>query len=187
MHDDTRRLTAFAGTRRIAAGTMDDILGPVRAAAPEDQVLVFDDRTGRVVDLDLRPGSAPPTSGAAQDGPRRRGRPKLGVVAREVTLLPRHWDWLSAQPGGASQALRRLVDKARREDGGATDRRAAQAAAFAFMNALAGDLPRFEAATRALFASDADAFGQEMRDWPADLAAYAWALAHPDPADIDPD
>ena len=100
-----------------------------------------------------------------------------GVVAREVTLLPRHWDWLAAQPGGASHALRRLVDDARRRDGGQSEQRMAQETAYRFMSAMAGNLPGFEDATRALFANDAARFMQYTETWPIDIRAHAQKLA----------
>jgi hypothetical protein len=141
LHFLSKPCTAFQGTSRIAAGPLIDVALAVKAALdanPTSSVLTFDDATGAVVDLDLRGETAEivarlaqrakakdrvgrtPRRTEANDGPpdRGRGRPKLGVVAREVTLLPRHWDWLALQPGGASQALRRLVDDARRGDGG---------------------------------------------------------------------
>ena len=161
-----RPCTAFQGTRRIARGPLIDVALAVKAAmdgSPASTAfLTFDDATGRVVDLDLRGSTAdivgrltesaraadhrdrPADRPDAGDGSatRGRGRPKLGVVAREVTLLPRHWAWLAQQPGGASQALRRLVDEARRADG-TQPRKAAQTAAYTFLSAMAGDFPGF--------------------------------------------
>lgn len=183
----SKHCTAFAGMRRIAAGPLAEVALAARAAEGE-AVLVFDDETGRVVDLDLRGGADDITARLRERGraggpesadrkPRGRGRPKLGVVAREITLLPRHWEWLAAQPGGASQALRRLVDEARRAEGGRQGRRASQEAAYRFMSALGGDLPRFEEAARALFAGDAESFERNMAEWPRDVAGYAGQLA----------
>jgi hypothetical protein len=177
--------TAFSGSRRIAQGPLGEVALAVKAAAaadPQAQLLTFDDATGRVIDLDLRGSDAAVLArlvpAAAEDLPARsRGRPRLGVVAREVTLLPRQWDWLAAQPGGASQALRRLVDEARRRDEGARDARAAQETAYRFMAAMAGDLPGFEEATRALFAGDAARFDLHAAPWPADIRAHARQLA----------
>jgi hypothetical protein len=176
----TQTCTAFSGTLRIASGPLAEVALAVKSAdAP--QTLVFDDRTGAVIDLDLRGSDeeisaryAPAPEDAA---PRKRGRPKLGVVAREVTLLPRHWDWLQSQPGGASATLRRLVDAARQQDSGATEARAARDAAYHFMSAMGGDLPGFEDAARTLFAGDMDGFAQQIADWPGDIRAYAQQLA----------
>lgn len=119
------------------------------------------------------------TAGVADDeAPRRgRGRPKLGVVAREVTLLPRHWTWLNAQPGGASVALRKLVESARRGNGDGDRRRAGQEGAYRFMHAIAGDQPGFEAAARALFAGDLGRFEDAIADWPHDIREHATMLA----------
>lgn len=108
---------------------------------------------------------------------RRRGRPTLGVVGREVTLLPRHWDWLNAQPGGASVSLRKLVDQARKTGGERERRREAQQRAYRVMAALAGDLPGFEEGSRALFADDLARLEVIAADWPPDVAAYVLRLA----------
>lgn len=189
------RFTTFIGTRRLATGSLLANARAVHAAQPVaagGPFLTFDDATGRVVDLDLRGDAAalaarypepavptPPTS-PADDEPRGRGRPRLGVVAREVTLLPRHWDWLAAQAGGASVALRKLVDQARKANAGAEATRAAQERAYRFMSALAGNLPDFEEATRALFANEAPRLGSLTAAWPADVRAHALQLASPD-------
>lgn len=177
--------TAFDGPRRIAAGPLARVAAAVTVAIEAGAggpVLVFDDRSGAVIDLDLRGSAEEVVARLAPDPvpdevPRGRGRPKLGVVAREVTLLPRHWDWLADQPGGASVALRRLVDEARRRDAGPARIRAAQAAAHRFMTAMAGDLPGYEAALRALHAVDRAGFDVAMTAWPADIAGHARHLA----------
>lgn len=191
--------TAFAGSRRLAGGALADVALAVKAAGaadPDASILTFDDATGAVVDLDLRGtaeeivarlgGQAAPKGAVARpyrgdaDGDlsaRGRGRPKLGVVAREVTLLPRHWEWLATRPGGASQTLRRLVDEARRADDGRSRARAARDAAYRFMSTMAGDLPGFEEASRALFAADRDRFAAHAAAWPADVRAHVEALA----------
>ena len=181
--------TAFDGPRFLARGALLDVALAVKAALvrrPTASVLTFEDVSGRVIDLDLRGTDAEVVSRLTRHRPdgddtpaRGRGRPKLGVVAREVTLLPRHWEWLAAQPGGASQALRRLVDQARRTDGGRSRLRAAQEAAYRFMAAMAGDLPGFEEASRALFAADRDRFDRHIAAWPDDVQAYADELAWP--------
>jgi hypothetical protein len=189
----SRPCTAFAGARRIASGPLVDVALAVKSAEADGAaVLTFDDATGGVIDLDLRGTAADivarlnertqqAEAGAGgrpeSDLARGRGRPKLGVVAREVTLLPRHWDWLGRQPGGASQALRRLVDQARRADGGRSGEIAARERAYRFMSAMAGDLPGFEEAARALFRGDAIALAREIEAWPQDVKAYVLTLA----------
>ncbi|MCK2056039.1 DUF2239 family protein [Methylobacterium sp. 37f] len=195
--DPMRTFTAFVGVRRLASGRLIDVALAVKAHAAEegDPILTFDDRSGAVIDLDLR-GTEPDITArfaelaSAEDAtstvdnrpdpdgaPRSRGRPKLGVIAREVTLLPRHWEWLASQPGGASQALRRLVDEARRADGGQTRTKAAKEAGYRFLSALAGDLPGYEEAIRALFAGDAGGFTDRMTAWPPDIRDHALKLA----------
>jgi hypothetical protein len=148
-------------------------------------LLVFDDASGQLIDFDLRGTSDEILARLSAEarpeqtpGPARGpGRPKLGVVAREVTLLPRHWEWLSAQPGGASVALRKLVEAARVTHAGADRRRAAQQAADRFMSALAGNEPGYEEAARALYGGDRLRFEQSMVAWPADVRDHAVRLA----------
>ena len=164
----------FVGAaRRVAAGTLAQAAVAANQATARDvsaRVLVFDATTGEVRDLDLRGTEADILARhAAEPLPIRRGRPKLGVVAREVTLLPRHWDWLAAQPGGASVALRKLVEDARKLGADAGAARTRAEAAYRFMAATAGDLPGFEEAARALFAGDQVRLKRCARTWPRDL------------------
>jgi hypothetical protein len=178
--DPAASYTAFAGSRRLARGPLAEV-ALAAAAVDGESVLTFSDHTGRVVDLDLRGGAAEIAEryavAAAAPESRGPGRPKLGVVAREVTLLPRHWEWLTAQRGGASQALRRLVDEARQADQKKATPKLAQERAYCFMSAIAGDLPGFEEASRALFADDSEGFAARIAGWPEDVRAYALALS----------
>ena len=185
----TQTCTAFSGDRRIAAGPPASVVVALRRhrdAHPGDPgpVLVFDDGTGQGVDFDLGDSDAAalerlavhPVYGAPGPAPPRgRGRPRLGVVAREVTLLPQHWDWLASQPGGASVTLRRLVDAARRS--GPDPAKRSREAAYRFMAAIAGNATGYEEATRALFAGDRARFEALVAAWPADIRAHALALA----------
>jgi len=187
--------TAFQGPRRLASGSLADIARAIRRAADDDTrpVIIFSDASGRPIDLDLRGTEAevlarlPPAVSPAQTEddaapaePRGRGRPKLGVVAREVTLLPRHWDWLNTQPGGASVALRKLVEQARRAGGDADRTRMAREAAYHFMSVMAGNLPQFEEAARALFADDRRRLAELIAQWPAEIRDHAARLAFGD-------
>jgi hypothetical protein len=158
----------------LASGPLYEVAQTVKNAS--GTILIYDDATGHVIDLDPR---QPPTPPPACE-PRGRGRPKLGVVAREVTLLPRHWDWLGTQPGGASVAIRKLVEEARRTSGDRDRRRAARDAAYHFMSAAAGNLPGFEEAARALFADDRRRFALLIAGWPEDVRDYATKLAFSD-------
>jgi hypothetical protein len=183
--------TAFGGEKRIASGALPEVALAIKRAARcgvAEPVQIFEDETGRATDFDLRGSEddiraryTPTAADAApSDAPRKRGRPKLGVVAREVTLLPRHWQWLNAQPGGASVALRKLVEAARQANAGEDRQRKAQEAAYRIMTSLAGNLPGYEEATRALFAGDHEALAAQIRAWPADIRDYALVRAFPD-------
>lgn len=169
----TSRVTAFLGGRQIASGERDGVAADIRAQLLENDgaVLVFEDRTGRITDLDYR-----------DIGPRSAGRPKLGVQAREVTLLPRHWEWLAEQPGGASPALRRLVDAARAN--GRSDRERRDAA-YRFMQAACGDLPCYEEALRSVYAARDGDLAAHIAAWPADVARYIQTLLDADETPVD--
>lgn len=184
-----RACAAFEGQRLIAAGELAEVALRAKEVIERGEhapVLIFDDATGEQFEVDFR-GTAEEVLGrlAGQGGgadetpeaPRGPGRPKLGVVAREVTLLPRHWDWLNGQPGGASVALRKLVEEARRANEGKDRARKSQEAAYRFMSAMAGNLPGFEEANRALFAGDRSRFEAETDPWPADIRDHARKLA----------
>ena len=175
--------TAFHGSHKIASGTIPQVAIFLKDAAQGGNFLVFEDATGRQIDLDTRGTPeeiAVRYAGEEVAEARGRGRPRLGVVAREVTLLPRHWDWLGLQPGGASVALRKLVEEARRTSGDRDRVRAAQEAAYRFISAIAGNLPGFEEATRALFAYDRRRFADLIAGWPEDVRDYAIQLAFAD-------
>lgn len=185
--------TSFQGDRRLASGPLHVVALAVKLGAERSSakpILIFDDSTGRSIDIDTRGSDdevlaryAPARtdqeseSEATPDAPRGRGRPKLGVVAREVTLLPRHWEWLAGQPGGPSVVLRKLVEEARRTHAERDKTRANQERAYHFMSAMAGDMRGFEEATRALFANDAAKFGELIAAWPADVRDHATRLA----------
>ena len=191
-----KTFTAFQGHRRLVSGPAGEVALVIKRMAerPDEPIMIFEDATGRTIDFDLRGGDRevlarlaklvpPPVEEIPSSSePRGRGRPKLGVVAREVTLLPRHWEWLSAQAGGASVALRKLVEEARRASGDKDRERQARDAAYHFMSTMAGDLPQFEEASRALFADDRRRFIGLIVDWPADIRDHIVKLAYSDRA-----
>jgi hypothetical protein len=180
--------TAFEGARCIGSGELQQVALQVKKVIDRGErapVLIFDDATGARLDVDLRGTPAeilerlaeparPPETGEA---PRRPGRPRLGVVAREVTLLPRHWEWLNGQPGGASVALRKLVEEARRVNQGKDRVRQSQEAAYRFMSAMAGDEAGFEEALRALFGGKQERFEEQIASWPLDVRDHSRKLA----------
>jgi uncharacterized protein len=197
---------AYEGAKRLVAGDLADVAAAVRKRAlqPAFQaggfaILTFNYATGQRIDVDIRgtekdvraryadrPASAPVEDDvgalAEKRGP---GRPKLGVVPREVTLLPRHWEWLNAQPGGASVALRKLVDDARRTRGRSDAARMRQEAAYRFMSSIAGNWKNYEEALRALFASDGARFAAMTESWPIDVRDHARYLAAFSPRSAD--
>jgi len=173
---DNRTYTAFADDRLIASGPLQVMLARTKAwleRREHARLLIFDDETGREVDFDFRGTLEQVVARAIPPAePARPGRPRLGVVGREVSLLPRHWEWLEQQPNGISAALRRLVDEARKREPGKQRARALREAASRVMAALAGDLPGFEEASRALFAGDEKTFVHQVRAWPADVRKH---------------
>ena len=192
----TTPCTAFMGTKAIASGDVRDVALKAKAAIDRykwAQVLIFDDITSALVEVDFRGSAADvlrrigaqSSAGATRVSEPRKtegetrhpGRPKLGVIAREVTLLPRHWDWLASQPGGASVTLRKLVELARQANQGRDRKRRAQESAYRFLSAMAGNEPGFEEALRCLFADKREEFDQIVEPWPIDVRAHAKKLA----------
>jgi hypothetical protein len=178
---------AFDGHRRLLTGQLHEAALAVKRAQEGGAAgpLLISDPAGRVVDVDTR---GTPEEIAARLAPvvtaepRTRGRPRLGVVAREVTLLPRHWEWLATQPGGASVALRKLVEVASRSSTDADRQRVARESAYRFISAIAGDFQFFEEAARALFAGDEPRFTEIVEGWPEDVRDHANMLAFGNPA-----
>lgn len=183
-----------SGTPEVAALALKQLRAD-NAAGP---LLVFDNATGRTRDFDTRGSDAELLARVAEafpaplqtdvethaddtedapSPPRGRGRPKLGVVAREVTLLPRHWAWLAEQPGGASVVLRRLVEAASRAGADKDRQRRDTERAYHFLQAIAGDLPGFEEAIRLLFAHDRAGLEAALHSWPGDVRDHALRLA----------
>lgn len=198
MNEQTMPIcVAFEGVRCVASGNLLLVARKVKEALEQgapNSILIFDDATGEPIEVDFRgtmddvlarlektmaavPSSPAPETESAPSVPRGPGRPKLGVVAREVTLFPRHWDWLNSQPGGASVALRKLVEEARRVNADRDRIRQAQESAYLFLSAMAGNLPGYEEATRALFAGDSARFAEQTKSWPADIRTHARKVA----------
>lgn len=183
--------SAFADTRCVAQGDLHSVAAAVKQLIDQGEqahILIFDDVSSEPVEVDFR-GSLKAVLGrlpqpavaegvaAAEVAVRTPGRPRLGVVAREVTLLPRHWEWLASQPGGASVVLRKLVEAASRANEDKDRMRRAQESAYRFMSALAGNLPGYEEAVRALYANQPEQFGALTEAWPADIRDHARMLA----------
>ena len=187
----TTACTAFLGERAIVSGTLEHVVSTVKDAVEPpylSQILIFDDATSQLIDIDFRgtkdavlkrlsqhPNAAPTMVQAGS--PPHVGRPKLGVVAGEVTLLPRHWEWLKSQPGGASVTLRKLIDEARHGHAKQHTLRVAQEATHRFMTAMAGNLPHYEDALRALYAGDSERFYHLIGDWAPDIRDHIKKLA----------
>ncbi|MDO8271067.1 MAG: DUF2239 family protein [Gammaproteobacteria bacterium] len=193
MNWHTRTPTiAFHGYTRIAAGNLREVASACRLylnTTADATLLLLNAVSSEQIEVDFR-GSPAEVAGRLQEAsvapeeviedeqsaPSGPGRPRLGVVAREVTLLPRHWEWLKTQPGGASVALRKLVENARRESADKDQQRAAQNSAYRFISIVASSLPGFEEASRALFAADAAGFQRETEKWPVDVRNHARSL-----------
>jgi hypothetical protein len=197
--EEEQTYSAFVGETLIASGPIETMLPAVKAGFDQNEsvlFLIFEDRSGRQVDFDLRGALnevvARVLPARSRSGP---GRPKLGVVSREISLLPRHWDWLEQQPNGASAALRRLVDQARNREPGEQRKRLATEALGRFLSAMAGNLPGYEEASRALYAGNRALFEELIRHWPHDIRAYLQRRAEdafgnvdgPRPGQVPPD
>jgi hypothetical protein len=188
--------SAFDGMSCIASGELREVAGKVKTLIDQGEALsplIFDDVSSELVEVDFRGTredvlmrvehslvameSTTETSSGEPAPHRGPGRPRLGVVPREVTLLPRHWEWLNRQPGGASVALRKLVEEARRVNSDRDKLRNSQESVYRFLHAMAGDLPGFEEVVRALFAEDSEQFNQRIALWPQDIRDHAGKLS----------
>jgi hypothetical protein len=185
-----RHYTAFADTKKIATGDVMAVALKVKKFLKNDakaQILIFDDATSNQIEIDFRGtaenvtrrlesllGSPDDSDATKKTGP---GRPKLGVTAKEVTLLPEHWEWLARQPGGASVTLRKLVEEAKKKNQAKDLIRQSQDATYKFMTVMAGDLPQYEEALRALYARDAKKLEMMASTWPKDIREHALKLA----------
>jgi hypothetical protein len=181
MSEGKQTYTAFAGEKLIASGTLETVLREtMRHSSRHDlpPVLIFEDLGGRRVDFDLSGSVEQVLARALPPSHAGPGRPRLGVVSREVSLLPRHWEWLESQRNGASAAIRRLVDEARNRDPGNERARLAMDRAYRFMTAMTGDRKGYEEALRALYAGRRIRFENLIRDWPEDIKAQVMRLAH---------
>lgn len=188
---DTQTCTAFEGIRCIASGSLPEVVKKVKKVIDEGEprsILIFEDSTSELVEVDFRGTlkdvlqklDVRTTSEPLNKEPEKQlgpGRPKLGVVSREVSLLPRHWDWLNAQPGGASVALRKLVDAARHINRNRDKVRRAQEVTFRFMSAMAGNRPDFEEAARALFRANSENFQKYVEPWPPDIRNHIFKIS----------
>ncbi len=176
--DNNSSYAVFNGTRLLAIGPLEEVLRLIKSRsnppAGQTDVLIFHEETGRPVDFDLRGSIEEVVERAVPKLPKAGpGRPRLGVVSREVSLLPRHWEWLESQQSGASAAIRRLIDERRkREPVGSEVTRKRIDAVGRVMTVMAGNLPGFEEAYRALYARDAHRLWQEIDQWPPDIKAY---------------
>ncbi len=187
--------TAFDGSRSIASGELVEVIKTVKEALDKGEalsILIFDDESSEIVEVDFRVtmdevlkslGNPSEIADSSADVIREEiihrgpGRPKLGVIPREVTLLPRHWEWLNSQPGGASVALRKLVEEARRINSDRDQLRNSQGGVYRFMSAMGGDLPGFEEAARALFTGNHEKFNEKISAWPVDIRNHLQKLS----------
>jgi uncharacterized protein len=192
----SKSCTAFCCGHCLASGELMQVATKVKEAidrGESEMILIFDDLNGEIIEVDFRGTISdvlkrlekPTIKGDSlevsaikdSNAPRGPGRPKLGVVSREVTLLPRHWDWLNSQSGGASVALRKLVDEARHVKSDRDKVRHSQEAAYRFMSAVAGNRPGYEEAIRAMFAGNRGHFDGSIASWPIDIREYSAKLS----------
>lgn len=193
MDTGIRQFTLFSGHTIVATGDLTTVVTEAKLRLVEgdkERLAIFDNQTGRSVDMDYSGSleevvsrvhehpllqSGPDADAEKRTGP---GRPKIGVVSREVSLLPRHWDWLNDQPNGASGTLRMLVEEARKKNAVKDEARHLRDALHKFMWDIAGDFPNFEEATRAFFAKDFDTFRAMIADWPVDVTKFISPRLH---------
>ncbi len=181
-----RSYTGFLGSRLVASGDILSVAIKIKKSLRLEvklQVFIFDDLTGDQAEVDFR-GDLDQMKTRLQtqvdeqtikkSGP---GRPRLGVISKEITLLPEHWEWLAIQPGGASVTLRKLIEEAKKKNTQRDQIRQAQDRAYKVMMVLAGDRVGYEEALRALYQGNRQAFQSQIESWPSDIREYTLALA----------
>lgn len=180
--DENITLSVFDGYQRIYQGNLQGLIQQVSPSNPHTSLLIFNDVTGKTLDINFHGSMDQIYDAVIQTYPelvpksKTRGRPKLGVVAKEITLLPRHWEWLAEQRGGASATLRRLIDQARKATSQEFQQRKMHERTYQFLHTIAGDLPNYEECLRALFANDLTTFKKHLANWPKDIQIYAEQL-----------
>ncbi|MDB5050547.1 MAG: hypothetical protein JWO30_3618 [Fibrobacteres bacterium] len=186
--ENVNTYTAFEGHKLVSQGPLPEVILGIKrriGKAENSSTLVFSDATGNTMDFNFQGTEKDVLKRlevfVREDGPESSGpgRPRLGVVSREVSLLPRQWEWLASQSGGASAVLRRLVDEAKKKSLEGNSIKQIQEKAYKFMFAVAGDLKGYEEAIRALYKKDKKNFLLQMEDWPHDVKAHALDLANP--------
>jgi hypothetical protein len=181
--------TAFEGTHRLVQGALQDVVLKIKkrlGKAENSSILIFSDETGKTMDFNFQGNEGDVLKRleiyVSKDEPGEAsgpGRPKLGVVSREVSLLPRHWEWLATQPGGASATIRKLIEDARKKSSGHVSIKLIQERTYRFMSVMAGDLEGYEEALRALYKSDRKALINYIQDWPRDIKDHVLEMAAP--------
>ena len=179
--DETDTYVAFYGNQQVAVGELTDMLTKTTIFLKEKQttgtdtepLLIFNEQNGSQIDFDFR-GSLEEILERAlpKQKKRRAGRPKLGVISREITLLPRHWEWLESQTKSASASLRLLVEEAMKREGGEAKIKKNIAVTDRIMMVMAGNLTYFEEASRALNARNVERFEECVSTWPDDIKIY---------------
>ena len=182
--------TAFEDHKILSQGFLEDVVLKVKKRlekSPESQIVIYSDATGKSMDFNFQGSekevlkrlevyTTPENTTEASSGP---GRPKLGVISREVSLLPKHWEWLATQSGGASNTLRKLVEENMKKTSGVLTVKTAQERTYKFMSVEAGDLENYEEALRALYRKDKERFTSEIKTWPRDVQKHILELAKP--------
>lgn len=184
---ETYSYTAFLGDAILAQGNLEEVVLKIKkqmGKADHSEALLFNDSTGKVMDFNFQGTREDvekrlevyraPDSSPSRSGP---GRPKLGVVSREVSLLPRHWEWLAAQPGGVSVTLRLLIEEAKKKSESSVTIKQLQERTYQVMFTLAGDLEGYEEAVRALYKKDRKNFLEHQSSWPSDVKKYILKVA----------
>jgi uncharacterized protein len=187
--DSLSTYTAFDSQQLLFQGTLSEVVLKIKkrlGRADHSSVLIFSDETGKTMDFNFQ-GSEKDVQKRLEvfvsDGiPKESsgpGRPKLGVISREISLLPRHWEWLASQPGGASTILRTLVEEAAKKSTGSISVKQLQERVYRFLSVMAGDLPAYEEALRALYKRDKSKFTALIKEWPRDIRSHSLELAKP--------
>lgn len=187
--DKIETYTAFDNTSIIAHGSLRDVIlktKKILGKSENSSFLIFSDSTGKTIDFNFQ-GTEKEilkrleifvSNSDEKIELARPGRPKLGVISREISLLPRHWEWLATQSSGASSSIRNLIEDAIKKSTSKVSLKQQQEKVYRVMTTLAGDLDGYEEAIRSLYKRDRESFIKFTKGWSKDLRSYLEKLTN---------
>lgn len=166
--------TAFVGNTRLITDSLLNVALAIKNQQHDSApILIFEDQTGKQIDVNITGSESDIQQRYAElETVKKVGRPKLGVISREITLQQKHWDWLDLQNSSASAVIRKLIDQELNNAQSESNIMMTKQTTDRFMSAMLGNMPNYEEATRALYQGNKEGFLELIQDYPNDLKEY---------------